>query len=313
MEFYARAKDELVRVAPESACCKTAELSALVKTDGVVRISEGRLSISIPESNAGVARKIVALLKDAGRPELQVAVRKNRGLPKGNTYIVSIRRHEEALELLDKLGLSGSASFKGPDAAIVEKWCCKRAFIRGAFLGAGYMSQPGKGYHLEIAVESSTFAQFLCDLVAEFGVHTGIVQRRGRSVVYVKDGDGVVELLRIMDAPNALLELENDRIVRSIRNDVNRLVNAENANLAKSVEASCRQMQDIKLIDDYMGIQRLPVSLREIAMARMENPEANLTELGSMLVPAISKSGVNHRMRRIAQIAQNLRDKDGEE
>jgi len=311
VDFYARAKDELIRAMPERECCKISELCGLIKADGVVRIASGRMSLSIRESSAAVARKIVALLKDVSRPEVQVAVAKERGLVRGKAYIVRLPRHDEVVRLLDVLGLSASSAAGGPDPRIVENYCCKRAFIRGVFLGSGYMSLPGKGYHLEINVETEGFAEFLSQLIGEFGVRTGIVQRRKRYVVYVKDGDDVAELLRIMEAPNALLEMENDRIVRSIRNDVNRLVNAENANLAKVVEASCRQVQDIELIDEAMGLHRLPPSLREIAMARLENPEASLTQLGAMLTPAIGKSGVNHRMRRLAQIADSLRRKKG--
>ena len=311
MDFYARAKDELVRTMPERQCCKAAELCGLVKTDGVARITEGRVSLSIPESSAAVARKILALLKDVTRPEVQVAVAKGGGVPRGNAYIVRLPGHEDAMNLLQRLGLADLHSGGGPESDVLESYCCKRAFIRGAFLGAGYMSQPGKGYHLEIYVESEAFAHFLAELMTEFGVRAGIVERRGRHVVYVKDGDGVVELLRVMEAPNALLEMENDRVLRSIRNDVNRLVNAENANVAKTVDASCRQVQDIQLIDDYIGLRRLPASLRQIAQARLDNPEASLTQLGQMLSPEITKSGVNHRMRRLASLAESLRRKGG--
>ncbi len=311
MDFYARAKDELVRTMPERQCCKAAELCGLVKTDGVARITEGRVSLSIPESSAAVARKILALLKDVTRPEVQVAVAKGGGVPRGNAYIVRLPGHEDAMNLLQRLGLADLHSGGGPESDVLESYCCKRAFIRGAFLGAGYMSQPGKGYHLEIYVESEAFAHFLAELMSEFGVRAGIVERRGRHVVYVKDGDGVVELLRVMEAPNALLEMENDRVLRSIRNDVNRLVNAENANVAKTVDASCRQVQDIQLIDDYIGLRRLPASLRQIAQARLDNPEASLTQLGQMLSPEITKSGVNHRMRRLASLAESLRRKGG--
>lgn len=311
MDFYARAKDELVRAMPERQCCKAAELCGLVKTDGVARITEGRVSLSIPESSAAVARKILALLKDVTRPEVQVAVAKSRGIPRGNAYIVRLPEHEDAMNLLQRLGLASLHTGVGADPGILEAYCCKRAFIRGAFLGAGYMSQPGKGYHLEIYVESEEFAQFLAGLITEFGVRAGVVERRGRYVVYVKDGDGVVELLRVMEAPNALLEMENDRVLRSIRNDVNRLVNAENANVAKTVDASCRQVQDIELIDECIGLRKLPASLRQIAQARLDNPEASLTQLGQMVTPEITKSGVNHRMRRLASLADSLRRKGG--
>ena len=169
------------------------------------------------------------------------------------------------------------------------------------------MGEPEKGYHVEMALKYRTHADDIVELLRQFHIRAGIVQRRERSVVYIKHGDEVVEFLRVIEAANALLELENTRIVRSIRNDVNRLVNAENANVSKVVEASVRQIQDIQLIDEMMGIGRLPPALREIAWLRLEYPEASLTELGTMLSPKLSKSGVNHRMRRISEIANRLR------
>ncbi|HOB42504.1 MAG TPA: DNA-binding protein WhiA [Bacillota bacterium] len=312
MDFYSRMKDELIRVMPTQRCCQVAELSALVKTDGVIQISQGRISVLIRESNAGVARKVVMLLRDVGRPDTQIAVRQGSGLPRGNTYIVLISDHDQAMELLELLGIYGEFGLaSGIDPAIVANRCCMRAYLRGTFLGAGYMGEPEKGYHVEMALKYRTHADDIVELLRQFHIRAGIVQRRERSVVYIKHGDDVVEFLRVIEAANALLELENTRIVRSIRNDVNRLVNAENANVSKVVEASVRQIQDIQLIDEMMGIGRLPPALREIAWLRLEYPEASLTELGTMLSPKLSKSGVNHRMRRISEIANRLRGQQG--
>ena len=318
MDFYSLMKDELVRAMPERDCCRVAELSALLLADGVIRTSEGHVSIVISETHAGVARKVVSLIRDlqwpaAERPSVEVAVRnrKRKGAPRGNLYLVRIANHNEAVDLTCLLGLGparhDSDLVRGVEPHIVARRCCKRAYIRGVFLGAGYMTDPSKGYHLEIAIRGPEHAQFISDLLREFGIRAGIVPRRGRSVVYVKDGDDIVELLRVMQASSALLELENARILRSIRGDVNRLVNAENANLAKTVDASLGQIRDIELIDDVMGIRRLPPALAAAARLRLENPEASLTELGAMLSPPVSKSGVNHRMRRIARIADDIR------
>ncbi|HBK61245.1 MAG TPA: DNA-binding protein WhiA [Firmicutes bacterium] len=316
MDFYSLMKDELVRAVPERECCRVAELSALVKADGAIQISEGRVCIAVSQSHAGVARKVVSLLREVHRPALErpaveVAVRKSKGAPRGNVYVIRVVNHDEAVELLDRLGLAGRNGLAlGVEPRVVARRCCKRAYIRGAFLGAGYMGDPSRGYHLEIAVLGRQHVQDICSLLGEFGIRSGVVPRRGRSVVYLKDGDDIVELLRVMQASSALLELENTRIVRSIRGDVNRLVNAENANLGKIVDASFNQIRDIQLIDDMMGIRRLPQALAEVARLRLERPEASLAELGAMLSPSVSKSGVNHRMRRIARIADDIRLND---
>ncbi len=312
MDFYSGLKDELIRVMPKQRCCEIAELSALVRTDGVIQISQGRLSLLIRESNAGVARKIVTFLRGFGRPDTQIAVRQGSGLPRGNTYVVLIADHDQTVELLEVLGIYGSSGLtSGIDPAIVRKRCCVRAYLRGAFLGSGYMGEPEKGYHVEMALRYRSHAEEIARLLRQFEIKAGIVERRERSVVYIKHGDDVVEFLRVIEAANSLLELENARIVRSIRNDVNRLVNAENANVTKVVEASVKQVQDIQLIDEMMGIGRLSPALREIAWLRLDYPEASLTELGAMLSPRLSKSGVNHRMRRIAETTDRLRGQQG--
>lgn len=315
MDFYSLMKDELVRVMPERDCCRAAELSGILIADGAVRMCEGRASLVISETHAGVARKVVSLIRDLEQPalrrpsvEVTVRNRKRRGAPRGNLYVVRVANHDEAVELLDRVGIAGpDGFFRGAEPRVVARRCCKRAYIRGVFLGAGYLTDPTKGYHLEIAVLGEEHAEYISSLLAEFGIRAGIVPRRGRSVVYLKDGDDIVELLRVMEASSALLELENARILRSIRGDVNRLVNAENANLAKTVDASLSQIRDIQLIDDVMGIRKLPPALAAAARLRLLNPEASLSELGEMLSPPVSKSGINHRMRRIARIADDIR------
>ncbi|MCR4425345.1 MAG: DNA-binding protein WhiA [Firmicutes bacterium] len=310
VEFYDRTKEELVRVMPARDCCRIAELSALVKTDGTIEVSEGSLSLVLADSNAAVARKIVALLREVGGSDVEVTVRKGRTLRRGNTYLVRIPKEADAVSLLERLGIWGDGGIEsGIPRSVVRQRCCKRSYVRGAFLGAGYVSEPGRGYHLEIAVDDRPYGEAIAKLLQEFDIHPRIIERRDHSVVYLKDSDDVVELLRVMEATGALLDLENTRIVRSIRNNVNRLVNAENANVAKSVEASCRQIQDIELITEAMGLSRLPETLASIARARLDNPEASLSELGEMVHPPIGKSGVNHRMRRLARIAQRIRDR----
>ena len=317
MDFYSLMKDELVRVMPERDCCRAAELSAIVKADGDVRVLGGRVCVVVSLTHAGVARKVVSLVRDgeltgSGRPGVEVSVRnrKRKGAPRGNVYVVRVVDADESAVFLDRLGLAGPEGLAhAVDPSVAARRCCKRAYIRGAFLGAGYITDPSKGYHLEIAAVDPQHAQDICGFMAEFGIRSGIVPRRGRSVVYVKDGDDIVELLRVMQASSALLELENTRIVRSIRGDVNRLVNAESANVAKTVDASMDQIRDIQLIDDTMGVRRLPPALAAAAQARLENPESSLKELEAMLSPPVSKSGVNHRMRRIARIADDIRQK----
>lgn len=192
---------------------------------------------------------------------------------------------------------------------VVQNVCCKRAFIRGAFLSAGSISDPEKFYHFEITCASMRKAKQLQGLMASFDIEARIVLRKRYFVVYVKEGSQIAELLQIMEAPVALMELENIRIVKEMRNSVNRQVNCETANINKTVSAAVKQMEDIRYIQDTIGLESLPENLQEMARVRLERPEATLKELGEALEPPVGKSGVNHRLRKLSLMAEDLREK----
>lgn len=192
---------------------------------------------------------------------------------------------------------------------MVQNVCCKRAFIRGAFLSAGSISDPEKFYHFEITCASMRKAKQLQGLMASFDIEARIVLRKRYFVVYVKEGSQIAELLQIMEAPVALMELENIRIVKEMRNSVNRQVNCETANINKTVSAAVKQMEDIRYIQDTIGLESLPENLQEMARVRLERPEATLKELGEALEPPVGKSGVNHRLRKLSLMAEDLREK----
>ena len=192
---------------------------------------------------------------------------------------------------------------------MVQNVCCKRVFIRGAFLSAGSISDPEKFYHFEITCASMRKAKQLQGLMASFDIEARIVLRKRYFVVYVKEGSQIAELLQIMEAPMALMELENIRIVKEMRNSVNRQVNCETANINKTVSAAVKQMEDIRYIQDTIGLESLPENLQEMARVRLERPEATLKELGEALEPPVGKSGVNHRLRKLSLMAEDLREK----
>lgn len=191
---------------------------------------------------------------------------------------------------------------------IRERDCCKRAFLRGAFLAVGSMSNPEKGYHLEFACNEKVHAQILIDEMSFFGIDARMTLRKRYFVVYVKEGAAISDLLSIMGAPVSMMSFENDRILRDVRNSVNRKVNCETANLAKTVNAASKQVQDIQLIEETIGLEELPTSLQEMAEVRLAYPDATLTELGNYLDPPVGKSGVNHRLRKLGEIASKLRE-----
>jgi len=313
MSFSTRAKDELARILPEKECCQLAELAALARMDGSINISAGRrVGLQIRTENAAVARKIFRLAKNLLDPEMEIRVQKRTCLRKTNLYHVHLLPHPGMSGFLKRLGIiKGDGSiFPGIKQGLVKSQCCRRSYLRGAFLGAGSVSSPEGNYHLEIIAGDAEYASSLASLVNRFeGMQARVGSRKRSHIVYLKESDQISAFLNIIGAHQALLDFENIRIIKGMRNQVNRLVNCETANLSKTVNASLKQVENIRFIDRVIGIEKLPARLKAIARLRLENPDASLKELGEMMDPPIGKSGANHRMRRIDEIAEELRSR----
>ena len=192
------------------------------------------------------------------------------------------------------------------DSRFIQKSCCRRAFLRGAFLCVGSISDPEKGYHLEFVCTGEIRARQLQRLIQEFDIEARILIRKKYHVVYIKEGAGIVDLLNVMGAHMSLMNLENLRILKEMRNSINRRVNCETANITKTVNAASRQIEDILYLRDHYGLQKLPPALRRMAEVRLEYPDAPLKELGQYLEPPVGKSGVNHRLRKLSELAQQV-------
>ena len=261
-----------------------------------------------------VARKYFTLLKKTFNIVTDVSIRRNAYLNKNRTYTVTIREHEDALrvlhaaKLLDEHGEVGE-NLNVVQNVVIQQSCCRRAFIRGAFLASGSLSDPEKFYHFEIVCATEEKAKQLQGIIATFDLEAKIVKRKRYYIVYIKEGSQIVDILNVMEAPVALMELENIRILKDMRNSVNRQVNCETANINKTVSAAVKQIEDIEYIRDTIGLENLPENLEEIARERVERPEATLKELGEALDPPVGKSGVNHRLRKLCDIAEQLRDR----
>lgn len=194
-----------------------------------------------------------------------------------------------------------------PAGELVREANEKKAFLRGAFISAGSISDPEKGYHLEIVCENEQKALYVKEIADSFEIAAHIAKRSGKQIVYIKDGDAIADFLRCVEAPASLMKFENIRIVREMRGSVNRQVNCETANINRSVQAADRQIRDIELIDHTVGIENLEDPLKAVCVARLENPDISLEELGKILTPPLGKSGVNHRLRKISEIAEKIR------
>lgn len=314
MSFSSRVKDELSRQLNPARHCQIAEIAAILSLCGRIKISgKDHFSIEIHTENVAVARKYFTLLKKTFNIGTDVSIRRGAYLKRNRTYIVAVREHVDAIRVLQATKLLDEYGEVSEDLSVVrnvvvQNSCCRRAFIRGAFLASGSISDPEKFYHFEIVCATMPKAQQLRELIATFDIEAKIVRRKKYFVVYIKEGSQIVDILNVMEAPVALMELENIRILKEMRNSVNRQVNCETANINKTVSAAVKQMEDIRYIQATIGLDGLPDNLREMALVRLERPDATLKELGEALDPPVGKSGVNHRLRKLGLLANDLRE-----
>jgi len=313
MSFSQKTKNELARIIPKDKCCQLAELAALIRMDGSIHISaDHHMSLGIETQNAAVARKMYFLGKTLFNLKEEVSVRRNNRLRKNVIYSVKMVPQPGTKKALDKLGIDFTpAGYKIHwNSELVKKRCCQKAYLRGAFLGGGSISNPEqKTYHLEIITSDSFNDELISELMRNFNIEPKTTWRKKAHVIYLKDSEMIVDFLNVVGAHCALLNFENIRVHKDVRNRVNRIVNCETANLNKTVEAGLKQVETIRYLERSIGLENLPVGLKEIARARLENPEVSLKELGETMEPPLSKSGVNHRMRRLKRIADKLRGK----
>ncbi|MDR0138714.1 DNA-binding protein WhiA [Metabacillus idriensis] len=309
MSFASETKKELTNI-ESKACCLKAELSALIRMNGSLSFSNRKLILDIQTENAAIARRIYTLLKKQYDVSVELLVRKKMRLKKNNVYIV--RLIEKAREILEDLGILGeNFTFeRSISEELVKKKCCKRSYIRGAFLAGGSVNNPEtSSYHLEIFSLYKEHNDSLCELMNSFHLNSKTLERKKGYITYLKEAEKISDFLSIIGGHQALLRFEDVRIVRDMRNSVNRLVNCETANLNKTIGAAIRQVENIKFIDEKMGLEALPDKLSEIARLRVEYQDVTLKELGEMVSSGkISKSGINHRLRKLDEIAEQLRN-----
>lgn len=308
MSFSGTVKEELSRQISTARHCRIAETAALLSLCGRFT-ADGALRMQT--ENSAVIRKYFTLVQKTFNIETEIAVRENRQMKKGHIYYVEIKDDALIRTVLLATKLSreqnSGRTLVLNNSLLIQQTCCKRAFIRGAFLASGSISDPEKGYHFEIVCPDERKAGQLQELIRSFGIDAKVVVRKKSHVVYVKEGAQIVDILAVMEANVALMNLENIRILKEMRNTVNRKVNCEMANINKTVSAAVKQIEDIKLIEEKKGFQSLNDGLAEIAELRLQYPEATLKELGMMLNPQMGKSGVNHRLRKLSAIADELR------
>lgn len=307
MSFASEMKNELTRIEVDEENAK-AELSALIRMNGALSLSNQQFVINVQTENATTARRIYSLIKKVFNVEVELLVRKKMKLKKNNIYICRIK--VRAREILDELGILKSGVFTHEiDEALIHDDEMRRSYLRGAFLAGGSVNNPEtSSYHLEIFSLYEDHSEGITQLMNKYDLNAKHLERKKGSIAYLKEAEKISDFLSLIGGYQALLKFEDVRIVRDMRNSVNRLVNCETANLNKTVSASMKHVESIRLIDQEIGLDNLPERLREIARLRIEHQEVSLKELGEMMTSGnISKSGVNHRLRKLNEMADKLR------
>ncbi|MDD2510200.1 MAG: DNA-binding protein WhiA [Syntrophomonas sp.] len=316
MSFSSDVRNELARIIPEKECCREAELAALLAVSGDLAADEdGRRVLRVQADNAATARKIITLLKE-NYHQIQSTVKavEQRRFKKKRIYEVNVLLDggDEALnkDLEEILLLLEKEKFTALNRSLLVRTCCKRAYLRGIFLSRGSINRPEGEYHLELVLNDNRLAFAVQKMLDKFELEPGLVERKNHWVVYLKESEKIVDFLRVVEASRALLNFENVRIIKSVRNDVNRQVNCETANLSKTIDASVRQLELIGRLFKEQGLELLPGNLRNLAEMRMVYPDASLKELGVMLDPPLSKSGVAYRMRKLEETIKEILQED---
>jgi len=315
MSYAADARGEIAHIECDQICCARSELcAALLASGGIAFLGRGRYGLSISASDATIVRRYFTMIKKYFGITGELRVSRTKQLSGMTRYQLVLPDEGtmtllEELKLLDPEGLFGIRQQPHPD--IFKYSCCRVAYIRAAFLFCGTISNPERAYHLEFSAPNEQFAQSVMNALNYFEICAKKACRKAKEVVYFKGADDVSDILRLMGANQSVMNLENVRITKSLRNQVNRQMNCDSSNITRSMMSAEKQIEDIRFIDEELGLDKLPVSLRVIAEARIANPETSLAGIGELLEPPLGKSGVNSRLRRITEIARKLRS--GEE
>lgn len=303
--FSHEVKEELSKQIPKARHCRIAEFAVLFRHFGEITEENGQNKLRIFCEQEMIARKCFTLTEKTFN--IICGLQKN-----SHGFLMEISEPDSVLDILSAVRMYDSVTgtcriSTHVNGVLLKTECCRRAFLRGAFLSCGSISDPGKGYHLEFVLKSKEEAEQIADIISGFELKAGTVLRKKYHVVYLKEGQAIVELLNILGAHVSMMNLENYRILHEIAGETNRRVNCETANLLKSVNAANSQIDDIHFIEETMGLSVLPPSLREMAEVRLAHPDESLKELGEFLNPPVGKSGVNHRLRKIQEFAEKHR------
>lgn len=311
MSFTKEVKNELTRFKLSKKCCQIAELSAILRIDGTFHI-KGKESFAIHtiSENAAVARRTYKLLIDLFGLDCEIGVTRFDKLRKSLSYVIYIPPQKSLIQALKQTGIltNGVMIRYGILSRLIKKNCCAASYLRGAFLSGGMISDFRKENHFEIVVDNKQISLDIEKLFNRFKLNPRIVTRKRNYGVYLKDSESIVKFLALVGAHNSLLKWEDSKVLKDVRNYANRMVNCDTANLGRTIKAASTQIELINKIEEVFGLNNLPDSLREVAYLRLDNPQADIRELGEISDPPLSKSAVYHRLRRLNKLAERFDD-----
>ncbi len=310
MSFTSDIKNELARLTPERKCCMLAQIAGFMRICGSIGLAgRGKFKIVMSTDNPAIARHFKTLIKSYFNVDAGLEVGEGSGINKKKNYFITIMPEDRSEEILRETGIlmiREGMNFisDGIYREIIKKKCCKKAYLRGLFIGSGVITDPERNYHFEITTSSEILAQDIVRLLNSFkDINAKIIKRRKEFVVYIKNSEEISDILAMMEAHNQLFIFEDMRIRKEIKNRANRINNCDQANIDKTVKASERHIANIKKIEERVGLDKLPEKLRVVAKARIDYPEASLVELGQLLDPPLKKSGINKRLAKLEEFA----------
>lgn len=312
MSFSSEVKNEISRTEPAKKCCQLAEIAGFIRVCGAIKlVGLGKMSITISTENSAVARHFKKMLKSYFGAGTELLINQTQVMKKGHVYELIINTDMNAEQILRETGIllvreGCNYISDGIFTDIIKTKCCKKAYLKGMFLGAGTITSPEKAYHIEIVCNSEQLANDLKKLIHSFGIVSKSFVRKNNQVVYVKESEAITDLLNIIGAHSQLLHFENTKIMKEMRNKANRILNCDSANMDKTIAAASDQIIAIKKIEAKQKLSSLPEKLYQVAVLRLENPEASLAELAELSNPPVGKSGINHRLKKIEEIASKM-------
>lgn len=307
MSFSQKAKDEAAKLAIFNDNSSLAELMAYVRYVSSISFISGKVAVSFRVQKAALARRIFTIIRMIYNTDLDVDISKMTQLKKMNIYTIVLSDTDIVMQMFKDTRLEGFLDVNKVPSMVRESDEMRRSYLRAAFLAVGSITNPERGYHLEMLFESEFEANEVKELMNVYGLGAKYVRRKENYITYLKGAEAISDFLTVIGAMRAVLSFENIRVVKDVRNNANRRTNCETANIQKTVDASTRQVADIEYIDERLGLENLQDDLRELALLRLDNRDASLAELGRLMSPELGKSGVNHRLKKLAEMAENLR------